>query len=352
MQIQKLFFFVFFSLFWFLLGNSIVSATNDTSYPRFLNNNDARQIHIPFEIVDNRIVITVEHESLGQLRLLLDTGATTSVLFKSYDPYVKTIPSHGSKFVRFPALGLKSLAEKIERLPIKVDDWHYVLENLAYIAAPSALGSNIEHKFDGIVGRELFESYSVAINIDTRIITLVKPDIDISNLYDHSLSLDLRTKTPFVEIKAKFPWEHRYSRKKLLIDMGYPGTIVVWGKKHYRDATTLAEYAYYRKRDIGFEMNATFKFASNTFRKIPGYLNPKSPYYSEKREGIIGTAILNNYNYAFDYKRGKLYLRPTMATFNKNNLIAYVPNDEIFVKKRFTKTTPEKLTTGPRLVIR
>jgi hypothetical protein len=317
-----------------------------------LNNKDAGEIRIPFEIVDNRIVITVDHEILGQLRLLLDTGATTSVLFDSYVPYAKTIPSSGSKFVRFPALGVKSLAKKIDRLPIKIDNWHYVLEDLAYTTAPSALGNDIERKFDGIIGRELFESYSVAINIDTRMITLVTPDIDISNRYDHSLSLDLRTKTPFVEIRARFPWEHRYSRKKLLIDMGYPGTIVAWGRKHYRDATTLAEYAYYRKRDIGFEMDATFKFGSSTFRKIPGYLSPKSPYYSEKREGIIGTAILNNYNYAFDYKRGKLYLRPTMATFNKDSLIAYVPNNATFIKKRFTKTTPEHSATGPRLVIK
>lgn len=298
---------------------------------------DTGEIQFPFELIDNRIIVTVEHETLGTLKLLVDTGATTSVLFRQTTYMDTPLATTGFKRVHFPAFNIKSFGKKIRELPIKTQNWFYNLKDVAYLYMPSTIASNTETPFDGIIGRQLFEDYTVGINIDTRTLILTSKDIDISSQYETSIDIDLKTQTPFVNVNTLFPWEESRSKRKLMIDTGYPGTMVIWGSQHYKNATTSAEFLHYKKRNVGFKMRTTFHFAGDKFRKVPTYLEETSPYYSKKREGIIGTAILNNYNYAFDYARGKLYIRPSVDPVNHSDIIAYPPNDGLFVKKRFRK---------------
>jgi hypothetical protein len=301
------------------------------------------EIQIPFELVDNRVVITLEHDALGPLKMLIDTGATTSVLFRKHTLLDTPLETSGFKRVHFPAFNVKSFGEKIELLPVKRANWYYSLRNVAYIHIPETIENNTITLFDGIIGRQLFEDYTVGVNIDTQTLVLTSKDIDIHTRYERSIPLDLKTQTPFIKVSALFPWETLSSKKQLMVDTGYPGTMVIWGQKHYRNATSSTEYLYYRKRNVGFKMDTTFRFGGNKFRKIPTYIQSDSPYYSNKREGIIGGAILNNYNYAFDYARQKLYLRPSINPIDRSKLIAYPPNNSLFIKKRFDKNSSDRI---------
>jgi hypothetical protein len=307
------------------------SAQNDSDIYLY----DTDEIQLPFELIDNRVVITVKHKTQGDMKMLVDTGASTSVLFRSPLIFDNPLPTKGYKRVHFPAFGIRSLGQKIEELPIQTANWYYTLRNIAYIHVPSIMAENTNTLFDGIIGRQLFEDYTVGVNIDTRTLVLTSKDIDISKRYDQSIPLELKTQTPFIKVSAILPWENFTSRKKLMIDTGYPGTIVFWGSKHYKNATASSEYALFQKRDIGFQIQTTFRFGGKRFRKIPTYLQRQSPYYSEKREGIIGTAVLNNYNYAFDYARRKLYLRASTKPIEDKNLIAYPPNGNLFINRKF-----------------
>lgn len=179
----------------------------------------------PFEYENNRIRLTVEIAGVP-LTMLLDSGASTTVLFSNMQQAIAALPTQGNKTVMFPALDEKLQAKKLTEVKATLHDHEFTLSDLVLLDDKTDLRARLLLRYDGILGQEFFRKFTIAVDPAAKTLTLYPAGTDLRHLYRNEYPLYLQDDAPHIRFRSKMPWEKNPSMKEMLVDTGYPGAIV------------------------------------------------------------------------------------------------------------------------------
>ena len=168
---------------------------------------------IPFEFENNRIRMEVD---LGghSIKMLLDSGASTSVLFASDQITVEAQTALGRSSVLFPALDETLDGVKLQQMDLVAGTLRTQLKKLVLLDDKSNLKQRLLLRYDGIVGQELFSLFTIEVVPAKKVINVYPKGTDLSSLYRTRYRLFMQKGAPHIHFRSKMPWEQTPSKKK------------------------------------------------------------------------------------------------------------------------------------------
>ena len=276
------------------------------------------RVEIPFEFINNLIVISVQlnNESLS---FILDNGVKETLLFGQVDSlHLKNTSSYV-----FQGFGIgkpiEGLMSKNNKLVIgnAVDSNHHL-----YVVTDTTfnLSKNIGVYIHGIIGSTFFRNNVVAINYVKRKIILARhiEDLGIRMSKYHSYPLLIENDRAYLKAAFKSN-DQQYDQQKVLLDLGNSDPMLLFANEieNYKISTP------YIRDYLGFGFNGAVYGLKNRIEalfigdykvKLPIVSYPDSDSYdrtkiAKDRVGSIGNQILSRFYLVFDYPNNKLYAR-------------------------------------------
>ncbi|TNE63078.1 MAG: hypothetical protein EP335_10525 [Alphaproteobacteria bacterium] len=303
-------------------------------------------VTLPVVLEHNRAVTTL---SVGgkPLSLLLDTGASKTLLLNSEGLGNAVTDGAAPVNIHFPAFDQVATGLQVGAIDFRSGDFTYTSENTLLLPDNAALVQRLATKMDGILGRDFFSAFVVAVSPGDGTVRLYPAGTDMSQLYDTSYAITMKNGSPYLVHRSRMPWEDWSTTKTFLLDTGYPGGLALWDDDHFVRATNKDEAAALKAAHKGILYFGRMQFGQLVFRNLPVFVGANSPTQLEERHGIIGATMLAPFDYAVDLSSGRLWLSPNMAGlytgFKFLNSEVYTPGDEDFVLKDFhppTATAP------------
>jgi len=305
---------------------------------------------LPISIINNRVQLDFLVGGMP-IAILLDTGATSSIFFQS-----SHIDSLAPKFlgeanISFPAISRAINAQRIEALSLRLQNFEFISRGGLYIGADAAISNQLDAEYDAILGQEFFKAFVVEIDPLAKSMRLYPPGTNLEQYFNIKQKLFMEGHTPHIRFFSRMPWEKRPTSKAMLLDTGYPGSMVIWNRRHFKQASLVGQLIQKKEESAGIVGYIKFDFGELSFENIPVFIARDVPNQSQKRDGLIGASILAQYHHVIDFTRAKLLMTPVSGSDGQplqiiDGLI-YTPNNEEFDLKTFY---PE-ISTSPTLII-
>ncbi len=289
---------------------------------------------IPIEILNNRVLVSLPVGPYN-VKLTLDTGASNTALFQSRHEDFGNLHQKGYADIIFPALDEIVEGVTVEPVPIKLGDHSYLPSRLLTIGRRPPIGDRLNFKFDGVLGQDFFNEFVVEIDREVLELRLYPAGIDLSQYFRTKLNLEMKGSAPHIKLHNMMPWEDHPKVKSLMLDTGYPGAMVLWGKKHFKLAARGNDINKLRAENKGVFTTANFRVGTLRFYRTPIFVSPNQPMQAHERDGIIGSNVLIWFHHVIDFPRKQLLLNTGQVHFNRMDGIYYLPNHEGFIVKRF-----------------
>ena len=305
---------------------------------------------IPVTIINNRVQFEVSAGGVS-LTVLLDTGATSSIYFHSDKMQTIDPEIAGEASIAFPAIDRSVIGKRLGAIPLRVGNFEFISRRGLLLGDDALVAAQLEAEYDAIIGQEFFRAYTVEIDPSEKILRLYPPGTDMRQYHKTSHRLYMEGHTPHIRFFSQMPWERRATSKAMLLDTGYPGSLVLWNKRHYRQAQTGGQIISAHENSAGIVSHIKLKFADLEFENIPVFIASSIPKQSLKRDGLIGASLLAQYHHVIDFAAGRLYMSPIIGSSGTPLQIidglVYTPNNERFD----LKTYYPKISMYPTLVI-
>jgi hypothetical protein len=281
--------------------------------------NEKNKIIIPFELLNNLIIIDVKINEVD-FKMVLDTGSNQNILF-SY-PENDSVVFNDSNKIKLSGLGfgesIDAYSSKNNSLKIKKylnSNFNIFLVTEQNISIINKLGVPI----NGILGTDFFKDYFVELNYTKKKIVLYK---SITKTIERKLKkyykeeIIVQNNRPYLNVNLKRN-ENESNNLKLLIDTGLGESMWL-----FENDTIKCNSNYindFLGQGLGGEINgkktkiSSLKINKFIFKKaIISY--PDSVSYAQintikDRNGSLGGGILNRFNWFFDFKNETVYLR-------------------------------------------
>ncbi len=312
------------------------------------DNTPVPKTEIPFEFENNRIRLTMELQGTA-ITMLLDSGASTSILFGHDHDLISSLKTVGKTSILFPALDERIEGDTVEAVELTLHGEPIYLKKMVRLDSKADLRARLLLRYDGILGQEFFQQFAIEIDPAARVMRLYDRGSDLSAFYRTTHTLYMQDDAPHIRFRSKMPWETMPSAKEMLVDTGYPGAIVFWDSTHYRKAAKLTPEAY--RDSTAIVGRASFSFGRLKFLQTPVYLGAYPPKQVGKRDGLIGASILNNFSYAIDLTSRRMWMLAIAEGSDYSRQIDgtfYPPNDDDYVFSAFSP----RLSISPTTVIR
>ena len=303
---------------------------------------------LSIKIVDNRTHILFTGPDIfggpgNDLTFLLDTGTTTSVFFdRSFIPDSALTDNEAQ--VNFPAIGHIVTGKRLGNVPLGSGDAMFVSSNGLLIMGETDVKEALDANFSGIIGQELFRRFVVEIDPQEGKMRLYPPGSDLTEEFEIRHRLRMSGHTPYIVFKSRLPWEKRITKKRMMLDSGYPGGLVFWSKRHFMLVASPNERRELAEKNMGIMTAANIKFGNLNFENLPVFIASNVPQQSESRDGLIGASILAQYRHVIDFQAQRLLLSPLLDERGKPVQIidgaVYTPNNEDFLVKFFEPKVP------------
>lgn len=283
-------------------------------------NPDRKKIAIPFQFINNLIIIPVELNGT-KLNFLLDTGVDETILFSLDDQ--DAISLNSVERIKLKGLGANNAVEGLKSAHNKMafpgysdndHDIYIVLDQNFNFSASIGIPVN------GILGYHFFRNNLVEINYDSHRVIVhndtpkIRKKIE-SRFQEFEISIDEKKPYSMAEIDIS----GKPFSGKLLIDSG--STDAVWLFQGQADKVKLPELHFEDflgrglSGDIQGERGRIAKFTFHTFAfektlaAFPDSVATKNINLAKGRIGSVGGEILKRFDVVFDYKNGKIFLR-------------------------------------------
>lgn len=281
----------------------------------------SQKVSIPFEFVNNLIIVPVEVNGV-KLNFLLDTGVDETVLFSLDD---NEVSFNNVERIKFKGLGGQDAVEGLKSsgnvLKFQGDytDWQHDVYIL--LDGNFNISSDIGAAINGILGYHFFEGSIVEINYEAKRIT-IHPDTKktrrrlVRNFTE--LSISIEKSKPY--LVANTGVSGITMDTKLLIDTGNSDALWLFESKSDRIVVPKKNIDDYLGRGFSGEVYGqraridNFSLKNFHFHEpiaaFPDSVSIRNINMVENRMGSVGGEILRRFTVVFDYPNGMLYLRP------------------------------------------
>lgn len=291
----------------------------------------------PIDLVDNRVEVLL---TVGPVpvRMLLDTGASTSLLFETEALDGAGLSLGAARTISFPAFAQGATGQLVKALPLATPDGFALMsDSTIYLRTTEGIVGELGHKFGGILGRDFLSRFVVEVVPSESLMKLYAPGTDLRPQYRLSHDLVMEEDSPYLMHRFRLPWEEWPTTKKLLLDTGYPGGVVLWHDRHFDRVTTPEEQASLRAEGKGVVFFGLIRFSKLLYRNLPVYVGPSRAGQLEDRDGLIGASMFLPFRYVIDLPAGRLLLDARIKErgigYHISNEVIYTPGNEDFIIK-------------------
>lgn len=325
---------VFVSLFVVVLSiglpvhNTFAQVEQYREKPEFsINGRNDRPVTIPFELVNNLIIIEVSLNGSVPLKLILDSGVTNTLITSL--PNNEEIYLHSTRTVSLSGLG--------EGEPIEA---FYSEKNQINIG--KVVGTNVEIFFlkedifrlssfmgtyvHGLIGYDIFANFAVEINYLSKEILLYDPK-EFKEKFEklprhwkwHKFPITVEDDKPYVEMRFKHEPGINYSTLKLLIDTGSSNAFSLYELTH--NNITIPESNISTLIGVGLSgkingyMGRVKKMRLGEFvfdEPVVAYPDShaiRRVFFLGERNGSVGGEVLRRFKIIFHYQEGYILVR-------------------------------------------
>lgn len=280
---------------------------------------------IPFKLVKNLMVIPLSINGKGPYNFVLDTGVG---LFLITDPkLVDTLQIENLRSITIAGFGKGTDLGAYVTPSLKVQVGSAVASSI-----PAAILKNDVFELSGfagmpihgLIGYELFSSFSVKISYSQNLVTLYRPDKHYVLKKGSKIPITIEDRKPYVETEMTLN-DGRKVKVKLIIDTGagHPLSLESLDGNPFKvpDVNIAANLgvgltgaiAGYIGRIPAITLG---KFTlKNVLSSFPDYKDVGAKVLSVSRNGNMGNSILKRFDVLFDYSEQLMYLKP--STFLK-----------------------------------
>lgn len=281
-----------------------------------------RKIDIPFEYLNDLIVVKVTFNQVFPLKFIFDTGAEHTILARKEVTDLFGIPYERE----FKLLGSDM---KTELTAYLVRNIHLRVGNMVIPGQSMLVLDDDYFRFQeitgvevhGILGADIFRGLIVKINYDRKVITLMKKSSfkGPGKGYD-TTGIEVFRNKPYL-IAGVSIRRDSVAKVKLLLDTGATLSMML-----YTDTDpSLIMPAHTLKGQIGMGLGGYLEGYLGRVHQLEfggEYFNEVLTNFQEVNEGvdttllfgrngIIGNKILNRFNVILDYTSEKMYLKPS-----------------------------------------
>lgn len=285
---------------------------------------DFSRIDLPFQYVNNLIVLDVVFNRTIPLQFIFDTGAEHTILTKREITDLLRVPYERVIRIRGADMSQDLFAYLVTGIHLEIED-RLNASNQAilvldddYFRFDELTGIQIH----GILGADVFKHFVVRINYSRQVITLFRVSRFKPPRHNFEvIDLEIYKNKPYLFAQARMPQLDTTLLLKLLIDTGAGLPLLLTMDTHpllhlppqvvpgnigaglggflqgYVGRTTELRIGSFRLHDVVTNFQELHPDVDTSF------LNG--------RHGILGNQLLSRFIVYLDYSKGKLYLQPT-----------------------------------------
>ncbi|ALR29647.1 hypothetical protein ATE47_03495 [Chryseobacterium sp. IHB B 17019] len=291
-------------------------------------NSYAQQIKLSFELSKDKKAIFIKLPMENQKDSLLfffDTGAGTTLLDKKIAEKYNLKANYQTEVT---GAGGKKLYDIMTNQKIFFDRNQFIDSTNIVLDDLSRLNTSYEKKFDGIIGAAILTNYLTKIDFETQTMNLYKPDDLIDYDSYEKIPFELFSGIPKVRITFELKNNEKFSGD-VLFDSGARLTLLV--NTPYKEKNDLlnkiGKKVSYSSRNLSNNTNyskgliKSIQLGNTTIKNKNLGISLSSDKQGvsslDNLLGILGSEIINRFNFILDYKNKNLYLKPN-DLFNKD----------------------------------
>jgi hypothetical protein len=311
-------------IFIFLGLNINLKAQDEDGYLGFRLPQGKTQYTLPFEVINNLIIVRVVLNNTLPLKFILDTGVRTSILTEK--TFSDLLNISYSRKVTIPGAGGEKLVDAYIAPNVTLDIEGVVGHGHALLVLErdllqlkNFLGNNVQ----GILGFELFSRFIVDINYQKKTITLYEPEefgarrLDRKKSY-HAIPITVEDTKPYCYSNLVY-YNGKTFRAKFMLDTGASHALLL--DVNSNEAIQFPEVSIdsHLGRGLAGDVNGKigrlqnvdlggfqFKDVITTFPDKDFYMQGYDDTY---RNGTLGGGILSRFRVIFDFVNGYIYLK-------------------------------------------
>jgi len=273
-----------------------------------------------FKLVKNLIIIPIIINGKGPFNFILDSGVG---LFLITEPSLSEIfPANTSRTISINGIGEGNEMTAFIQPSAKIKISNSISGEMPVAILetdPFNLSSFVGMPIHGLVGYELFSSFTIRINYLLKTITYYRNESAFIPRKGTKIPISIEDRKPYVNVDLTLPNGKKES-VKLIIDTGA-------GHPLSLETNSGIPYLIPEKNipaNLGVGLSGMINgFISripmvhlgkfqlhNVICAFPDYSNVAAKIYSISRNGNMGNNILKRFTVVFDYQRSTLYLKP------------------------------------------
>jgi predicted aspartyl protease len=295
------------------------SYANSTSKHNWSDNE--RSTLIPFQLINNHIIIPVSINGSKPLNFVLDSGAGATVIVESKNSRLLPLKSAGKITISGAGAGFESIATIAEDVKVNVGPINLLGQSVINIplTAIPFFDEIDEVYFDGIIGYDFLRRFVVEINYDEMVMIVseadeYQPALNNQHKNWQQLPLEIVGNMPFLEATIGVS-TNTSVKVKLLVDTGSTGAFSLLPDTHDK---LLEQEKYFTRTAQGLTGDidsrvSTFDFLSLgklQLKNITGSYSMTGGTSENGSNGLLGNQALNRFNLIFDYQNNHLFMQP------------------------------------------
>jgi hypothetical protein len=283
--------------------------------------NDQLTTSIPFTLVDDHIILPVRVNGSEPLNFVLDSGAGAMAIIDSRASRALQLELGAEVPVSGAGTGADPIAHIVSDTDFSAGELS--LQGLSVIYLPldaiPFFDDLDDVYFDGVIGAPFFSRFIVDIDYDRQLVTFTEPSAAaerLANLGDswQEAPLQIESGVPYMTARVD-PGQGEPVEVKLLVDTGFRGALSLTPATHDGLSEPLE---YFQSVDQGLSGDMVSRVAMSESLNLSGYQVHGLPVRyamaggesESDSNGIVGNAVLQKFNLAFDYPNKRLHLTP------------------------------------------
>lgn len=274
---------------------------------------------IPFQLVNNHIIIPISVNGSEPFKIILDTGMPMTGLALFDSDKVKALDLSFEPGMRVQVGGAGGKGKHFEAKMASDVAWSMPgLETTGGRAIILPAMEHLTHYHGGIIGAALFENFAVEIDHDDNVIRLHDPNRYQAPPESTSAPLTFKMGIPFVDASAKMVSGSNVPIT-VAVDLGASHAISLNTDSH--EEINVPEGAVKTILGRGLSGPVRGKVGRIAGLDLGGYdlrnvitgfpvSKHQDPRGIDSRNGNLGNGILKRFNVTFDYQRKQMVLEP------------------------------------------
>ena len=292
-------------------------AQNGFSIPRY-----QRHVDIPFEYVNNFIILTLQFNRTLPLKFILDTGAEHTIISKREITDLMNVQYEREYRMKGADLKTELIAYLVRRVRFEIPDkllapaMDILVLQEDYFRFEEYAGVDVH----GILSASVFAKYYIKINYERKVLTLYERDSYQPQEAGFSqLPVELLRNKIYLNTRLKIRQDSTV-HVKLLVDTGAGLSLLLFSDTD----SLLRPPANALSSNIGMGLGGYLEGFTGRMQGLDlGKFSQKGIVtyfqtldttqdleYLNNRNGLIGNVLLNRFQVVFDYQGESLWLKP------------------------------------------